>query len=186
MIKIVNDGDRIPEEELSALIDKAAAYVAEREGLSSFDCEVSLLFADEKEIKQLNAMYRGIDEPTDVLSFPMLDTKATGTGAPNEAGSRRLLEELYCEPPILSNTYTTQSLSRAPTNRREVSGPALLGDIAICREIAGKQAEEYGHSEEREIAFLFTHGLLHLIGYDHGEKMQTAEKEVLEKAGILR
>lgn len=45
--------------------------------------------------------------------------------------------------------------------------PILLGDIYICKEITIKQAEEYGHSLRRELAFLFTHGLLHLFGYDH-------------------
>jgi len=159
VIKIVHDGDDRPEEELCALIDSVAGYLAEREGLSSFDCEASLLFGDIKEIKQLNAVHRGIDEPTDVLSFPVI---AASTGTPCDlVGGEK-------DKPAGSPR------------------PVLLGDIAICREIAAKQAEEYGHSEEREIAFLFTHGLLHLIGYDHGEEMEAAEKEILEKAGIVR
>jgi len=148
MIKIVHDSDHMPEDELSALIDRAAEYTAEREGLTSYNCEVSLFFADEEEMKQLNAMYRGIDSPTDVLSFPMLEISAA-------------------------------ELSTAPV---------LLGDVVICREIAKKQAGEYGHSEERELAFLFTHGLLHLLGYDHeddgADAMRSAEKEILENMGL--
>lgn len=56
-------------------------------------------------------------------------------------------------------------------------GPRLLGDIVISRERAVEQAEEYGHSIEREEAFLFVHGLLHLLGYDH-ERSEKAEQEM--------
>ena len=67
----------------------------------------------------------------------------------------------------------------------------MLGDIIISVETAERQAEEYGHSLEREIGFLFVHGFLHLIGYDHGdeesEAVMTAKQEaVLQKAGLPR
>lgn len=45
--------------------------------------------------------------------------------------------------------------------------PRTLGEIFICYEKCQMQSEEYGHSLDREMAFLFTHGLLHLLGYDH-------------------
>ena len=69
--------------------------------------------------------------------------------------------------------------------------PVMLGDIVICREIAESQAKEYGHSIEREIAFLFTHGLLHLLGYDHeedaaAEAMRAVEDEILGKLELMR
>ena len=70
--------------------------------------------------------------------------------------------------------------------------PVLLGDIYICKEIAIKQAEEYGHSLHRELAFLFTHGLLHLFGYDHVKNeeeekiMFTLQEEILNEVGIKR
>ena len=70
--------------------------------------------------------------------------------------------------------------------------PMLLGDIYICKEIAINQAEEYNHSLRRELSFLFTHGLLHLFGYDHvnseeEEKiMFTLQDEILNDVEIKR
>lgn len=74
-----------------------------------------------------------------------------------------------------------------------VDGPPVeaLGDIIISVERAAEQAEEYGHSLEREIAFLTTHGMLHLLGYDHIEEadraeMRREEEYVLQLLGISR
>lgn len=67
----------------------------------------------------------------------------------------------------------------------------LLGDIIISLETAKRQADEYGHSFEREIAFLTTHGVFHLLGYDHmekeeEEKMLYKQETVLRKLGLVR
>lgn len=115
--------------------------------------EVSLMFTDDETIHEMNREYRGIDRPTDVLSFAL------------EEGEE---EEIY-------------------------GGPEenLLGDIIISVETAVRQAEEYGHSVEREMSFLALHGMLHLLGYDHMEEeerqeMRAQEKEILESLGITR
>ena len=70
-------------------------------------------------------------------------------------------------------------------------GEICLGDVVICRERAEEQAEEFGHSLEREIIYLFTHSILHLLGYDHMEEaekreMRDREEEVMEYLGIVR
>lgn len=67
--------------------------------------------------------------------------------------------------------------------------PVLLGDIVVCVDVAEKQAEEYGHSLERELAFLTSHGLLHLLGYVHDtpepeERMLEVQKALLDKVGV--
>ena len=74
-----------------------------------------------------------------------------------------------------------------------IEGPQqnLLGDIIISVEKAAEQAAEYGHSEEREIAFLTVHGMLHLLGYDHETQeeraqMRQEEEHILQLLGIGR
>jgi probable rRNA maturation factor len=111
--------------------------------------EVSLVFCDDRAIRRLNRKWRGVDAPTDVLSFPQL----------------------------------TEDDLQGPVIR-----PVLLGDIVLSLESAARQAEEYGHSLEREILYLFTHGLLHLLGYDHLEederqRMRVREEEIMAAAG---
>lgn len=73
----------------------------------------------------------------------------------------------------------------------DAPGEVLLGDIIISIETASRQAEEYGHSLERELAYLTVHGILHLLGYDHmteEEKSEMREEEeyVLSLLGIHR
>lgn len=76
---------------------------------------------------------------------------------------------------------------------KDQEGPELilLGDIIISMERAGEQAHEYGHSLKREVAYLFVHGLLHLLGYDHLEEdekkeMRTREEEILKSFSLAR
>jgi len=111
--------------------------------------EVSLVFVDDEYITTLNQQYRGIDGPTDVLSFAMLE----GPDMPGDED----------EP--------------------------MLGDIVISLETAQRQAGEYGHGFNREVAYLTVHGVLHLLGYDHQtppdkEKMRNQEESILTRAGL--
>lgn len=67
----------------------------------------------------------------------------------------------------------------------------MLGDVVICLDVARRQAEELGHSFEREIMYLTCHSILHLLGYDHMEDndkkiMRAKEKEVMKNLGVFK
>jgi len=124
---------------LSGVASKALAAAGYRE-----DAEISLVFVDDEYIHELNLQYRGVDSPTDVLSFAMLEGETV-------AGDE---EEV------------------------------ILGDVVISMQAAQRQAAGYGHSFRREIAYLTVHGVLHLLGFDHGQEdeqkiMRAKEEEVL-------
>jgi len=107
---------------------------------------LTVVITDDHKIQKLNHQYRGIDSPTDVLSFP--------------AGF---------QDPDVSATY--------------------LGDVIISYPRALSQAEQRGHTVEDEIQLLLVHGILHLVGHDHGEptdmaKMWAAQGAVLEQLNI--
>ena len=134
------------------------------EGEAESDCGLSaeIVFVDGEEIKRLNREMRQTDAVTDVLSFPSLD------GIKGKA----LKKEDY------------------PTEIDEEDN-LFLGSIAICTQRAHEQAEEYGHSYERELFYLATHGLFHLLGYDHmndtdKSELRGREERVLAKLGLTR
>lgn len=117
-------------------------------------CEVSVTFVDNDEIHAMNKKFRGVDKPTDVLSFPLFDYDGTSE-----------------EPPV-----------------DEMMG--MLGDIVLSLEQAEEQAREYGHSFEREVAFLTVHSMLHLLGYDHETSeaddadMRHRQSEIVASLGL--
>lgn len=124
---------------------------------------IELCFCDESEIKRVNNETRKIDAVTDVLSFP-----AAGVSA----------GEI-----VKKQNY--------PFDVDPETGRVFLGSIMICVKRAEQQAAEYGHSVEREIAYLTVHGIMHLFGYDHmteedKAEMRAMEEKTLEKAGIPR
>ena len=129
-----------------------------------YEVEVNLLLTMNDEIQEMNQNFRQINRATDVLSFPMIDYE--------EAGNFDFLENVM-------DAFHPES------------GELMLGDIVISKEKVISQAEEYGHSVEREYAFLIAHSMLHLFGYDHMEDkerivMEAKQKEIMEKLQILR
>ncbi|OZB91682.1 rRNA maturation RNase YbeY [Paenibacillus sp. XY044] len=148
-------------DELIATLEVILQKAGESEGVE--DGEVALTFVDDKQIHELNLEYRGIDRPTDVLSFAMNET---------------LDEELD----IVYELEEDEELQDMPE---------VLGDIIISVDRAKAQSEDYGHSLEREIGFLFVHGFLHLLGYDHQDAESEAEmmgkqEAVLAQVGLTR
>ena len=154
-----------------AMFERLLALAAEAEGVE--EGEVSLTFVDDETIRELNRTYRGIDKATDVLSFPMEDPPLYGEDADESDGGEE-------EEPVPEE---------ADVDEQPI--PHLLGDIVISVPTAQRQSEAFGHSIDRELGFLFVHGFLHLIGYDHEtpeeEKDMFARQEaILQHAGLKR
>jgi len=149
------------EENIKEIIDYA---LKEEQVLIPY--EVSLIFVDNEAIREINSDTRGIDRATDVLSFPMLD---------------------YDEKKVFKECYLEQEFSFIDLNQ----GNLVLGDIVLSLERAKEQSEEFGHSFIREVCYLVTHSILHLLGYDHMEDddkviMRAREEEILSKFNIER
>ncbi len=136
---------------IRALVRRAVKAALEYEKVG-FAPEVSVTFTDNEGIRELNAAHRGIDRPTDVLSFPLLEREELAMASDGDA----------------------------------------LGDIVLSLERAREQSLEYGHSCEREVAFLTVHSMLHLLGYDHElseedeKEMFNKQEEILSLMGIKR
>ncbi len=150
------------EDELS--LDQAHALEKALEGFVQTDVPLSveLVFVDEAEIRRLNRETRNIDKVTDVLSYPGMD------GIKGKALKK-------ADHPF----------------EIDEEGRLVIGSIALCVKRAREQAEEYGHSYERELNYLIVHGVMHCLGYDHieeSDRAQMREKEeyILEKLGIAR
>ena len=129
-----------------------------------FEAEVSITLTDDSGIQVINKEFREIDSPTDVLSFPMIEYNAPGDFSSIE------------ENDDLFNPET---------------GEVILGDIVLNVPRIYKQAEEYGHSNLREYAFLITHSMLHLFGFDHmtdndAAVMENKQREILDELNITR
>lgn len=146
------------------IAEKVINYCIEREKFP-YEAEINLTLTDNEGIHIINKEYRDIDRATDVLSFPMLSYETPGD-----------FSFLMDENDDDFNPDT---------------GEAILGDIIISVDKVREQAEEYGHSELREFAFLITHSMLHLFGYDHMEPeeakvMEDKQRQILDELSITR
>lgn len=149
------------EDIIKAVIDKACDYVE-----CPYEVCVNVLITDNEEIHAINKEHRGIDAPTDVLSFPMLNYED--------------IEPATFEDDVVSDDCFDPD-----------SGELVLGDIVLSVDKIYEQAEAFGHSIKRELAFLVAHSMLHLFGYDHiddNERMIMEQKqcEILDELGITR
>lgn len=148
-ILINDEQDKVSlDEDINKLLEEVAIECLLIEGMDD-DYELSITLVDDKEIRELNKTYRGMDKSTDVLSFPMYEES----------------EELPYTP--------------------------LLGDIVISIETAKRQSEEFGHTVDREIAYLTAHSMFHLLGYDHLEdddkkEMREKEKQAMKNLKIFK
>jgi probable rRNA maturation factor len=160
------------EEKWMDLLEKLLKIAGEKEGVTNG--VVTLTLTDDEGIRELNRQYRGLDKPTDVLSFSLQegeepDIRFEGEYEATEEGQEGWEDEEKAEDPF----------------------KGMLGDVVISVPRAEAQAGEYGHSFERELGFLFVHGFLHLLGYDHDDNEQERamfgkQEEVLKEAGLTR
>ena len=132
------------------------------EKLDKTNLYISITLTQPNEIEKINKQFRNIDRPTDVLSFPMFEKEELD----------KFIEE---------NSKNTDINIQAD----------ILGDVVISIPRVYEQAEEYGHSFERELAYMVVHGFYHLMGYDHIEEsdkvvMRKKEENILSKLGIKR
>jgi probable rRNA maturation factor len=143
------------------LLKDCIAQALAQEGVH-VPCEVDVLITDDEGIHQINLEQRGVDRPTDVLSFPMFEF--TPGAFPSE-------DELETDPE---------------------TGLLPLGDMVISYERCLAQAQEYGHAPERELGYLCVHSVLHLLGYDHMDdgpmkrQMRAREEEIMSALHLQR
>ena len=150
--------------EYESLAREVISFTLDHENFP-YESEVNLTLTDNDGIHEINKMYRQIDRPTDVLSFPMLSYEAAGDFSK------------------LADDYDD--------NFNPDTGEIMLGDIVISVDKVLEQAESYGHTPRREYAFLIVHSMLHLFGYDHmtpeeAVQMEAKQRQILEEMNITR
>lgn len=152
-------------EELINIINEVCEKALKAEEVN-IPYQISLLFVDNEEIRDINRETRGIDKVTDVLSFPMLD---------------------YPKDKVFKEVYKETKFNEIYLDGEEL----VLGDMVLSLERAKEQSIEYNHSFNREVCYLVVHSILHLLGYDHMEdeekkRMRKREEEILGDLNITR
>jgi probable rRNA maturation factor len=147
-----------------------AACIAESEIAMRDRADVSLCLADDKRLRALNARWRGVDKPTNVLSFP-----SAPTGAPAEA--------------IGEHADQARRARLDPDGAADPSRVATLGDIALAYETLAREAQDFGAPLADHYRHLLAHGFLHLLGYDHvtdedAQRMEAIEIRILARLGV--
>lgn len=147
-----------------SLMQTAADCALYTEGVTR-ECAVSIRLCDDEAIHEINREFRDVDRATDVLSFPTVNYPFGVT-----AGQADKYLRLEYDDEL---------------------NACMLGDLILSVPHVLAQAEEYGHSPERECAYLLVHGLCHLMGYDHIEdedkrRMRAMEEKILTAIGQTR
>ena len=145
----------------------------------SSELSVSLVGTDE--IAALNASWRGVDAPTDVLSLPMdgLDLAAYDESAYDESA--------YDESGYDESAYDESGYDESGYDVGDVP-PVELGDVVMCTDVIDAQRARFGTTFDEEASLMLVHSILHLVGHDHEDEssraeMEAAEKRILEAAG---
>lgn len=142
---------------LLSLMQTAADCALIAEGIT-IPCGIGVMMTDDQEMQKINRENRNINTATDVLSFPTVNYKHGNTACRSE----HLLKKEY-----------DSGLNAC-----------FLGDVILSVDHLKVQAAEYGHSEEREAAYLLVHGICHLMGYDHNTKEEQAAMRKMEEKAL--
>lgn len=151
----------VADEQSDVVLDPAryaalACHVLDAEKVRP-EAEMSIMFVDEESIADLQLRFLGLEGPTDVLAFPMDEELIESGRQPDQGG-------------------------RGPGAPPEpADAPVVVGDVVICPAVAARQAAEHSHSVEDEIELLVTHGVLHLLEYDHVEDDEAADMRRRER-----
>ena len=168
----------IPEQvEYEAFIDKIIQTCFKVEKINPTLFYICVTLTNPATIRKYNKKYRNIDKETDVLSFPMFEKEELDNLIEKHKGNtlQQVVDPKQLEEKVMKNGLLQD----------------ILGDIIISIDRVKEQAKEYGHSFEREFAYMLVHGFYHLRGYDHmveEEKkvMRQKEENVLEQLNITR
>ena len=145
-IEVANESGVFVDEQALVGISR---HVLDRMGVSPL-AELSLLLVDVEQMEKLHGRWMGEPGPTDVMAFPMDELDLRGSrGVGHGHGSTG--------------------------NEPEEFRPAVLGDVVLCPEVAERQGSEAGHGTGAELQLLCAHGVLHLLGYDHGDPEEHTE-----------
>lgn len=125
---------------------RVARHVLDRMGVSPL-ADLSLLLVDVEHMTELHVRWMDLPGPTDVMAFPMDELDLRGS----------------------------RGAGHAHEDKPDEMGPAILGDVVLCPPVAEQQARDAGHTVEDELELLTTHGVLHLLGFDHAEPEEHAE-----------
>ncbi len=162
-IEIVDETGQVSEEIIKQTQD-ILEFAAQKTGKEKK--EMAVTFVTNERSHELNLEYRDTDRPTDVISLeykPELDIAVDEEDLLDHPELAEMLEDF----------------------------DAYIGELFISVDKAREQAEEYGHSFEREMGFLAVHGFLHINGYDHYTSEEEAEmfglqEEILTAYGLTR
>ena len=148
-IEVLNEsGVQVDERSLA----EVARYVLDQMGVSPL-VELAISLKDLAEMERLHVQYMDESGPTDVMAFPMDELDLRGSrGVAHTSGN-----------------------GGGGGKDDEDEMPTLLGDVVLCPEVAERQAREAGHATDDELHLLTTHGVLHLLGYDHAEEAEHKE-----------
>ena len=162
ILNFINEKTKKSIEDINQKINDIVCFALEEQNILDYTVYISISSSSKKNIRELNNKYRNIDKETDVLSFPIFDrTEIEQLSSKESKENNKLLKEIE------------------------------LGDIIICLDVVEEHSIEYGTGILREMLYMITHGVSHLLGYDHiidteKKEMRAFEEKILEKVGVVK